>query len=127
MPDEIPAIVALADGESTVEDLENFSALALQVDTHDLDLDQVAGLDHLMRILDEAIRQRRDVHQPVLMHAHVDKGAEVGDIGNGALQHHAGLQVLKDLDALQKLRRLELGTRVAPGLFQLGQDVLYRG
>jgi hypothetical protein len=35
------------------------------------------------------------VHQAVLMHADVDEGAEVGDVGDHAFEQHAGLQVLE--------------------------------
>ena len=78
-----------------------------------------------MRIFHEAIGQHRDVHQPVLMHTDVDEGSEVGDIGHGAFQDHAGLQILQGLDALLELRGLELGTRVAAGFLQLGQNVFH--
>src|SRR5690606_10151409 len=54
-------------------------ALAWQIHLHHLDLDDVAGLYHLARILDESMGKRRDMHQSILMHADIDEGAEVGD------------------------------------------------
>jgi tetratricopeptide (TPR) repeat protein len=56
-----------------------------------LHLDDVAGLDHLARVLHEAVGQRRDVDQAVLVHADVDEGAEGGDVADHALEDHAGL------------------------------------
>ena len=57
------------------------------------------------------------------MHADIDEGAEGRDIGDGAFQHHAGLQILDVVDAVGKGRGLEFGARVAAGLFQFGDDV----
>ena len=67
----------------------------------------------------------RDVHQPVLVHADVDEGAEGRDVGDHALQHHAGLQVLRSSRRPREGRGLELGPRIAAGLLQLGEDVLH--
>jgi hypothetical protein len=38
-------------------------------------LDAVAGAHGFARILNEAIRKLRDMHEPVLMHANVDAGS----------------------------------------------------
>src|SRR5215470_14268872 len=51
-----------------------------------LDPDDVAGLDDLARILDERAGHGRDVHEPVLVHADVDEGAERGDVGDDAFE-----------------------------------------
>ena len=61
-------------------------ALARQIDLEHPDLDDVAGLDDLARILDEAIGELRDVDEAVLVHADVDERAEVGDVGDDALE-----------------------------------------
>ena len=66
-----------------------------------------------------------DVHQPILVHADVDEGPEVRDVGHHALELHAGLQVLEPLDALAEGGGAKLGPRVAARLFQLGQDVAH--
>ena len=49
---------------------------------------------------DEAVGELGDVDQAVLVHADVDEGAEGGDVGDRALEHHAGLQVGDLVDAL---------------------------
>ncbi len=66
------------------------------------------------------------MHEAVLVHADVDERAEVGDVGHDALERHAGLQILQIFDALTEDSRLELRPRIAPGLLELGQDVLHR-
>jgi hypothetical protein len=60
------------------------------------------------------------------MHADIDKGAERRDVGDGAFQHHAGLEILQGLDPLHEHGSLECRTRIAAGLFQLAQDVGHR-
>ena len=59
-------------------------ALARQIDFHDPHFDNLTRLDHVVRIVDETVSQRRDMNQAVLMHADVDERAEGGDVG-----HHA--------------------------------------
>ena len=63
------------------------------------------------------------MHQTILMHADVNKGAKVGDVGDHALKRHARLEILEAFHALLKLRRLELGARVTARLVQLTQHV----
>src|SRR5690606_17591947 len=75
-------------------------ALALDIHILDPHLYDIAGLHHLARVLDEAIRQLGDVHQPVLMHADIDEGAERSDVGDDPFELHPGLQVRDFLDAL---------------------------
>ena len=58
------------------------------------------------------------------MDAHVDERAEPGDVGHHAFQDHPLGQVRKLVDPVGKLGHAELLARVAPRLFQLGQDVL---
>ena len=48
------------------------------------------ALHRLGRVLDEAVRELADVHQPVLMHADVDERAELRHVGDHAFQHHPG-------------------------------------
>ena len=40
-----------------------------------------------MRILNKAVGELRDVHQPILVHADVYKGSEVGDVRDDALEN----------------------------------------
>ena len=99
------------------------NALARYIHLLDANLDDVAGLHHLVRILDEPIRQLGDVDEAVLVHADVDERAEVGDVGDDAFELHARLQVVELLDAVLERRGLEFGTRIAARLFQLRNDV----
>jgi hypothetical protein len=48
-------------------------------------------LTTVARVLDEFVGDCRDVHQAVLMHADIDEGAEVGDVGDDAFEDHARL------------------------------------
>jgi hypothetical protein len=100
--------------------------LRLHVDLGDADLDHVAGLDHLVRVLDEAVGELGHMHEAVLMHTDVDEGAEGGDVRHRALQEHADLEVLDVIDAVGKGRGPEFRTRVAAGFFQFSKDVLDR-
>ena len=63
------------------------------------------------------------MHQTILMHADIDKGTEVGHVGNHPFQRHARLEVLQALDPFLEFGRLELGARIATGFVQLAQDV----
>src|SRR5690606_33074326 len=100
-------------------------ALSRHVHLQHLHLDDVAGLDHVARILDVALAQRGDMDQAVLVHADVDEGAERCNVADHAFQHHARLEVLDVLHALGELRRLELRTRIAARLLQLLEDVAH--
>jgi hypothetical protein len=95
-------------------------AAAGEVDLDDAYADHVAGLHHGARVADEMIGERGDVHETVLVHADVDEGPEVRDVGHHALELHAGLQILEPRDALAEGGGAELRPRVAPRLFQLG-------
>src|SRR5699024_2910416 len=67
-------------------------ALTREVHVHHLHLDDVAGLDHVTRVLDELVRHRRHVYQPVLVHTDIDEGAEGGDVADASFQHHADFE-----------------------------------
>src|SRR3954462_2658953 len=69
--------------------------LAVAVDVEHLDLDRLADLEHLARVVDVRPRELRDVDQAV--HAvEVDEGAEVDDVRDLALDDVAGLQAVED-------------------------------
>ena len=70
--------------------------------------------------------QRRDVHQPVLVHADVHEGPESGDVGHRALEHHAGLQVAIFSTPSWNVA-VSNRARVAARLLQLRQDVRHGG
>ena len=87
---------------------------ALEVNRQHLYLDDFSDLDRFPRILDEALRQMTDVDQSVLVHADVDKGAEGGDVGYGALEDHARLHAAGAADrerARRALAKKEPGDR----------------
>jgi len=102
-------------------------AAPLRIDLQHLDLDHLPGLDHAVRVLDEAMGQRGDVHEAVLVHADIDESPEVRDIGDHALEQHARRQVADRLHALAEDRGPEGRARVAAGLLELAQDVAHRG
>ena len=59
------------------------------------------------------MRQFGNVDQTVLVHAEIDKSAEVGDVGHAAFELHAFLQVGDFPHVLAKLRHNELIARIA--------------
>ena len=82
---------------------------------------------HFGGVVHPAVGQLADVHQPVLMHADVDKSTEGGDVGDNAGQLHALFYVFDAGDVLVELEYLELGTGVEAGLVQFFHDVLQGG
>ena len=74
-------------------------ALAVEIDVENLDLDLLADLDNLGRMVDVVPGELGDVDEAVDT-AEVDEGAEVNDGGNGALETHARLELGQDLGAL---------------------------
>src|SRR5262249_19740556 len=84
--------------------------LAAHVHLPHLDPDDVPRLDDLARVGHEPVGHRRDVHEPVLVHAHVDEGAERGDVRDHALQHHPDLEVGQLLHPLGEAGGLDRGT-----------------
>ena len=67
------------------------------------------------------------MHQSVLVHADVDKGAESGDVGDDAGQHHSLAHILDAGDVLVELEDLELRAGVQSRFLKLLHDVLKRG
>jgi hypothetical protein len=61
------------------------NAFSFSIGAEDLDLDDLACFDGLGRLLDETVGELADVDQTVLMHADVDEGSELGDVGDDAL------------------------------------------
>ena len=74
-------------------------ALAVEVDVEHLDLDRIADLDDLGRVVDVAPGELGDVHEAVDA-AEVDERTEVDDGGDVTRQDHALLQLAEDLGAL---------------------------
>src|SRR6266446_2419948 len=92
---------------------------ALRVDLQHFDTDDIAGLRDLAWVLDVSIGHRGDVHQPVLVDPHIDKGTERGDVRHDTFENHAGLQILELFHPLAKRCRLESRARIASGFFEL--------
>lgn len=82
--------------------------LTVQVDVQDLDLDLLAHLDDLGRVVDVLPGQLGDVHQAVHA-AQVDEGAEVDDRGDDALADLPLLELVEELGAHLGLRLLQPG------------------
>ena len=55
---------------------------------------------HLGRMADILVGELAYVYESVLVDADINKGAEVGDIGYDARQHHAGLEIVNALNPL---------------------------
>src|SRR5262249_18719567 len=82
--------------------------LPLTVDVEPLDLDRLADLEDLRRMIDVRPGQLGDVDQAV--HAvEVDEGAEVDDVRDLPLDHGAGLEPVEDLLPLLLALLLEHG------------------
>ena len=58
------------------------------------DADDIARLRDFARVLDVSIGHRGDVHQPVLVDPHINKGAKRGHVRHDTFENHAGLQIL---------------------------------
>ena len=101
------------DGES--------NALGLHVRAQHLHLHDLADLHDLVRVLDVAVGELADVNQSVLVHADIDECAEVGHVGDHALQNHSRLRVGDLAHAFGEAGRQELLARIAARLLQLFQ------
>ena len=97
------------------------------IDLHHAHLDDIPGLHHLVRILDEPVRQLADVNEAVLVDPDIHECTEGGDVGDGAFQPHAGLKVSDLVYIFRERRCLEGGSRISSGLFQLAKDVANSG
>ena len=70
-------------------------ALPLAVDVEHLNLDRLADLEDLGRVVDVAPRELGDVDEAVHP-VEVDEGAEVDDVGDRALDDVAGIEAVED-------------------------------
>ncbi len=81
-------------------------ALPLKVHVEDLDLDLLADLDYLARVIHVLPRQLRDMHEAIYS-AQVNERPEVHDGGHGALSPLPLLEGLQELLAPLALRLLQ--------------------
>ena len=89
----------------------------------DPDSDHVSDCDHIVRILDVAVRHLTDVHQAAILQTNVDEGPEIDDIEHRPFQFHAGLQVLQLEDSLLENRRRQILARIAARPTECLQDI----
>ncbi len=82
-------------------------ALALEIDIEDLDVDLLADLDDLARVVDVLPRELADMNEPI--HApEIHEGAEVDDRGHRPGAHLALLERVEEVVALLRLALLEV-------------------
>src|SRR5262249_60056388 len=72
---------------------------------------------------DVTVGHLADVNQSAVFQADVDKGAEVDDVENGALQLHAGLEVFELQHTLLEDGGRQIVARIAPWTRQGFEDV----
>src|SRR5262249_56683646 len=78
--------------------------------------DLLLHFDHVVDILDEAVCELTDVHQPVLVDTNVDEGAKGGDVGHHAAQLHPRPNVVERVHAFGEAHDLEHLARIAARL-----------
>lgn len=76
------------------------------IDLDDSDSDMLVEFDDVEGMGDATIGHLGDMHQTVLMDTDIDKGSEVGDVGDDARQNHAFHQVVDGVDILVELEFL---------------------
>ena len=69
-------------------------AVAGVVDFYYLDLNLLLKVYHGHGVADELVGKLGDVDKALHLDAEVDEAAEVGDVGNDAIENHAFLQVV---------------------------------
>ncbi len=90
-------------------------------------LTNVAGLDHLMGVLDETVGELGYMHQPVLWTPMSTKAPKAATLVTVPSSSMPGFRSLMSSTPSAKGRGAEAGARVAAGFFQLGDDVAHRG
>ena len=72
--------------------------VSCKVHTQDPDLYDIADLQDISRVLDIFFADLCDMHQTILMHADIDKGAEIHHVSNRSGQFHTDGQILDIFD-----------------------------
>jgi hypothetical protein len=101
------------------------NALGLQIESQHLHLHRLTHAEGIGGVLHVTVGDLGEMHETVLMDAHIHEGAEVSHVRDDALELHADLQVAGLVHALAELDDLELVPGIATGLLQFGQDVLH--
>ena len=89
------------------------------------DFDDLPSFNDFACVFHKLVCQLAHVYQPVLVYAQIHKRAKGGYVADCAFKHHAFLQVGNVFYAFVKAGYDKVGTRVAAGFFELGQDVFY--
>ena len=95
------------------------------VDFQHLDLDDVAGLDDLVRVPRSGRRVAETCTRPSWWMPMSTKAPKAVDVGDDAFEHHAGSG--PSLDTFANVAVRNSRARVAARVFQLGEDVLTVG
>ena len=101
--------------------------MLLNVNVLDLNLDNVAGLEHLGGMLNELIAHLGNVKKAVVVHADINEAAEVNNVSNGTLKLHICLKVVDVENVGGKDRCGCIVTNVTAGLLKLGDNILEGG
>src|SRR5262249_51418006 len=68
-------------------------AMAVLLERDDLELDRLTLVDHVTRVGDALVRELADVDEALETVAHAHEGTEVDDLGDGAVDDIADLEV----------------------------------
>ena len=98
--------------------------MLLNVNVLDADLDNVAGLEELGGVADEAVAHLGDVEQAVVVNADVNEATEVNHVSDSTLQLHFGLQVVDVKNVGGENGCGCVVTDITAGLLKLGDNVL---
>ena len=98
--------------------------MLLHVNVLDLNLDNVAGLEHLGGMLDELIAHLGNVEEAVVVHADINEATEVNNVSNSTLKLHICLKVVDVENVGGKDRCGCIVTNVTAGLLKLGDNIL---
>lgn len=75
---------------------------ALEVNANDSYSDVLMELHFGRGVFDKVVGEFADMYKSFGMDTHVDKAAEVGDVGDDAWQHHADLHIFQFFDIFGK-------------------------
>ena len=99
------------------------NALPVDVDIQDFHLDDLTGTHHGVRIRNELVAHRGDMHQAVLVHPNIHERPEGSDIGYRSFQDHARLQIRHLGHAFFETGSAEFWARIPPRFFQLSDNI----
>ena len=98
-------------------------AVAFVIYFNDFYLDLLLKVHNGHGVADVPVCKLGDVDKALYLDAEVDEAAEVGDVGNDAIENHAFLQVVNGAEGGVERELLVLATRVAPRFAEFLHDV----